>query len=146
MIADWLDDVGIRMQPEVVGETGMNEHWGKGDYDAYIWYWYGDPDPDFQLSIFTTGQCGGWSDGCFSDPAFDALYEEQRSVLDRAERREVVYDAQRYLYEQIPGSCCPTPVAPRRSEPTGSKGGPPHPAPTGTSSTATGTTSTCRSA
>jgi peptide/nickel transport system substrate-binding protein len=105
MLVDWLGAVGIRMETEVVSEGRMNDHWGKGDYDAYIWYWSGDPDPDFQLSVFTTGQCGadGWSDGCFSDATFDGLYDEQRTVLDPEARREVVYEAQRYLYDQIPG-------------------------------------------
>ncbi len=103
LLVGWLDAVGIRLETEVVGEGKMYDHWGQGDYDGYIWYWYGDPDPDFQLSVFTTSQCGGWSDGCFSDPTFDQLYEEQRSLLDREARREVVFEAQRYLYEQVPG-------------------------------------------
>lgn len=81
----------------------MYDIWGTGDWDAYIWYWYGDPDPDYQLSVFTSDQCGGWSDGCYQDPTFDRLYEEQRGILDVDERLEVVREAQRRLYEQLPG-------------------------------------------
>jgi len=103
MITQWLDDVGVKMVASSVGEGKMYDHWNVGDYDAYIWYWYGDPDPDFQLSVFTSDQCGGWSDGCFSDPTFDDMYEAQRGMLDFEQRQQAVYDAQRYLYEQIPG-------------------------------------------
>ena len=62
-----------------------------------------DPDPDYQLSVFTTDQCGDWSDGCWSDPTFDALYQQQRTILDRDERLKVVHEAQREEYEQVPG-------------------------------------------
>jgi len=53
--------------------------------------------------VFTTGQCGSWSDGCWSDPTYDKLYEKQRSIFDREQRREAVFDAERYLYDAIPG-------------------------------------------
>jgi peptide/nickel transport system substrate-binding protein len=103
LLKGYLEEIGIAVDLRPIDDNNMNEIWGSGDFDAYIWYWFGDPDPDYQLSIFTTGQCGGWSDGCYSDPTFDALYEEQRSILDREQRREVVYEAQRRLYDQLPG-------------------------------------------
>ncbi len=53
--------------------------------------------------MFTSDQCGAWSDGCWKDPGFDALYEEQRTTMDRDERRQVVFEAQQYVYDQIPG-------------------------------------------
>ena len=36
----------------------MNDYWGSGNFDAYIWYWSGDPDPNYQLFVFTSDQCG----------------------------------------------------------------------------------------
>jgi peptide/nickel transport system substrate-binding protein len=103
LLEGWLEDVGIGVELTPVSEGKMYDYWGTGDWDAYIWYWYGDPDPDYQLSVFTSDQCGGWSDGCFADPTFDELYERQRGIFDPDERREVVYEAQRRLYEQLPG-------------------------------------------
>jgi peptide/nickel transport system substrate-binding protein len=81
----------------------MNDYWGAGNFDAYIWYWSGDPDPNYQLFVFSSEQCGSWSDGCWKDPHFDALYNKQRGIMDRAKRLKVVQEAQRYEYEQIPG-------------------------------------------
>ena len=91
----------MNLQP--VSDAKMNDFWASGNFDAYIWYWSGDPDPNYQLSVFTSGQCGGWSDGCWKDPHYDALYEEQRGIMDRQKRLVVVQEAQRYLYDHIPG-------------------------------------------
>jgi peptide/nickel transport system substrate-binding protein len=103
LIAGYLREIGIRAELRAASDSKMNDYWGAGDFDLYLWYWSGDPDPDYQLSVFTSGLCGVWSDGCWSDPAFDRMYEEQREIFDREQRRQAVFIAQRYLYEQIPG-------------------------------------------
>jgi peptide/nickel transport system substrate-binding protein len=103
LIVGYLDAIGIEVDLRPVTDAKMNDYWGAGDFDAYIWYWSGDPDPNYQLFVFTSDQCGAWSDGCWKDPTFDELYEEQRSIFDRAERQEVVFEAQRRVYEQMPG-------------------------------------------
>jgi peptide/nickel transport system substrate-binding protein len=103
MIVGFLKQVGMKVELLPATDTKMNDYWGSGDFDMYIWYWSGDPDPDYQLWVFTSGQCGWWSDGCWSDPEFDELYEEQLATLDRSDRREVVNEAQRFLYDALPG-------------------------------------------
>jgi peptide/nickel transport system substrate-binding protein len=103
LIDGYLGAIGVQVELRPVTENQMNDVWGSGDFDAYLWYWSGDPDPDFQLSIFTSDQCRGWSDGCFSDPTYDRLYEEQRGIMDQQERLAVVQEAQRRLYQQVPG-------------------------------------------
>jgi peptide/nickel transport system substrate-binding protein len=103
LIVGFLRAIGIQVDLKPVTDAKMNDYWGAGNFDGYIWYWSGDPDPDYQLSVFTTDQCGDWSDGCWSDPTYDALYQQQRGILDRDERLKVVQEAQRYEYEQVPG-------------------------------------------
>ncbi len=102
LIVGYLADIGIDVDLQPASDAKMNDYWGTGDFDMYIWYWSGDPDPDYQLSVFTSGLCGVWSDGCWSDPAFDEMYEEQRATFDREQRRDLVYRMQRYIYDQIP--------------------------------------------
>jgi peptide/nickel transport system substrate-binding protein len=102
LIAGYLDAIGIEVDLKAAEDSLMNEVWGNGEFDAYIWYWSGDPDPNYQLSIFASDQCGGWSDGCWQDTTYDALYEEQRGIMDREDRLAVVQEAQRYIYDQIP--------------------------------------------
>ena len=103
LIVGFLKEIGIQVDLRPVTDAKMNDYWGAGDFDAYIWYWSGDPDPDYQLWVFTSDQCGNWSDGCFADADFDALYEEQRTTFDRDARQQLVFDAQQRVYEQIPG-------------------------------------------
>ncbi len=102
LIDGFLQQIGVGVELRPVSDAKMNDFWGAGNFDAYIWYWSGDPDPNYQLFVFTSEQCGAWSDGCWQDPAFDALYEEQRTMFDRAERQELVFEAQRRAYEQLP--------------------------------------------
>jgi len=107
LIAGFLKQVGItvKVQPVTAGKMyGLQQ---AGDFDAYIWYWCGDPDPNYQLSVFSSSQAGvdgdyHLSDGNWSDPQYDALYEEQRTILDPAERQKVVFEAQQYIYDQVP--------------------------------------------
>jgi peptide/nickel transport system substrate-binding protein len=102
LIVGFLDQIGIEVELRPVSDGKMGDYWGAGNFDAYIWYWSGDPDPNYQLFVFTSEQCGAWSDGCWKDPEFDALYEEQRAVFDREARQEIVFEAQRRAYEQLP--------------------------------------------
>ncbi|MEX0755868.1 MAG: ABC transporter substrate-binding protein [Actinomycetota bacterium] len=99
LIAGWLEDVGVLVNVDVVGGGEAGTRWGNGDFDAYVWGWGPEPDPDFILSVFTTDMCGVWSDGCYSDPAFDRMYEEQRVETDVEARKQMTLDMQRYLYE-----------------------------------------------
>ncbi|MBI2238395.1 MAG: ABC transporter substrate-binding protein, partial [Actinobacteria bacterium] len=78
LIEPWLEDVGFAVTLKPMSESRVLQVWGTGEFDAYIWYWSGDPDPDFIMSVYTAGQCLGWSDGCYSDPKFDEMYEQQR--------------------------------------------------------------------
>ena len=103
LIVGFLEQVGIEVNLLPVSEAKMGDYWGTGNFDAYIWYWSGDPDPNYQLFVFTSEQCRSWSDGCWSDPDFDALYQEQRGIMDRDERQGVVFAAQQEAYDEIPG-------------------------------------------
>jgi len=102
LIDGFLQQIGVGVDLRPVSDNKMGDYWGAGNFDAYIWYWSGDPDPNYQLFVFTSEQCGAWSDGCWKDPTFDALYEEQRAEFDRAARQELVFEAQRRAYEQVP--------------------------------------------
>ena len=102
LMAGWAEQIGVRFNIQPVSEGKAYAVWEEGDFDAYIWGWGGDPDPDFILSIFTTKQCLSWSDGCYSDPQFDQWYVEQQSIFDPEERKLFVDDMQAFLYEQVP--------------------------------------------
>jgi peptide/nickel transport system substrate-binding protein len=101
-LQSYLADIGIGVSFITVDEKKAGDLWYTGEWDAYVWDWCPDPDPDFMLSVFTTSQCGGWSDGCFSDPRMDKLYELQRGELDPAKRKEYVDEAQVLVAKEQP--------------------------------------------
>lgn len=101
-IKGWLADIGIKVELKPVTTGKAYDAWYAHDYDAYIWGWGNDPDPDFTLSIFTTGQCDVWSDGCYSNPEYDELYEAQRAATDEAERAAIVNQMQEIIYQEVP--------------------------------------------
>ena len=103
LIVGYLKQIGIKVDLLPATDAKMNDYWGSGNFDAYIWYWSGDPDPNYQLFVFTSSQCGGWSDGCWSDHHYDKLYEEQHTEMNQTKRRAIVMEAQQYEYDQVPG-------------------------------------------
>ncbi len=102
LIVGYLREIGVEVNLLPVSDAKMGDYWGAGSFDAYIWYWSGDPDPNYQLFVFSSEQCGAWSDGCWQDPVFDGYYEEQRGIMDRVARQEVVFAAQQRVYDEVP--------------------------------------------
>ena len=68
----------------------------------YIWGWGPDPDPDFILSTYTSGQCGVWSDTCYSNPEYDQLYDDQQVATSVEERQAIVAEMQQIVYDDVP--------------------------------------------
>jgi peptide/nickel transport system substrate-binding protein len=102
LMKGWMEQIGIEFKLRPVDETRAYVDWEAGTFDAYLWSWGGDPDPDFNMSIYITSQCLGWSDGCYSNKTLDDLYQEQRTTFDKAARKEIVDEFQRDAYEQVP--------------------------------------------
>jgi peptide/nickel transport system substrate-binding protein len=75
---------------------------GTADYDVELWGWTGSPDPDFLLSLLTTAQIGVWSDSNYSNPAYDALFDQQRQAPTVEERKAVVGDMLDLAYDEAP--------------------------------------------
>jgi peptide/nickel transport system substrate-binding protein len=102
LITGWMEQIGIKTTTQAVTDSKLIDLWTALDYDIYIWGWGPDPDPDFILSTFTTDQCLSWSDTCYSNPEYDALYEEQLTPETPEERQGIVQEMQQIIYEQVP--------------------------------------------
>ena len=102
LIVGWMNDVGIKTSIKTVSTSKAYDLWAAGDFDMYVWGWQPNVDPDFILSIFTSQQCGWWSDGCWKNTTYDNLYEQQKTTIDEAERKATVTEMQQLLYEQVP--------------------------------------------
>jgi peptide/nickel transport system substrate-binding protein len=102
LLKEYWEAVGISSFFTTVNTNKAYAVWGDGTFDVYVWDWCPDPDPDFMLSVFTTDQCNGWSDGCYSNPEYDELYQLQQTQLDRAERKATIDEMQLIIAEEIP--------------------------------------------
>ncbi|MEI6372614.1 MAG: ABC transporter substrate-binding protein [Actinomycetes bacterium] len=102
LVASFLKKIGIAVTVQPVTAGKMYDIQQAGDFDAYIWYWSGDPDPNYQLSAFDSSACPGLSDGCWKDPTYDAMFAKQQATLDPAARKVIVDQMQQYVYDQVP--------------------------------------------
>ncbi|MGH2634672.1 MAG: ABC transporter substrate-binding protein [Actinomycetota bacterium] len=101
-ISEWLMDVGIATVTEAVNDAKLTDTWYSNDWDMYIWGWGVEPDPNFQLGTYTTGQCGTWSDTCYSSDEYDDLYSESQTVPTVEERQQIIDELQQILYDDRP--------------------------------------------
>jgi peptide/nickel transport system substrate-binding protein len=102
-ITEWLRDIGIATNPEAVSDSKLSDILYSNDYDMYIWGWgTTEPDPNFQLSAYTTSQCGFWSDTCYSNPEYDELFKEQQAAATVKDRETIVDQMQQIIYDDRP--------------------------------------------
>jgi peptide/nickel transport system substrate-binding protein len=106
-IKGWLNAIGIKVTTTAMSDSQLTADIGNGQYDMFMWGWGVEPNPDFQLSVFTCGQRSygsgpnyspGWSDSFYCNPMYDKLYHQQQG-LDGAPRAKVVLQMQKMLYD-----------------------------------------------
>lgn len=98
----WLSDVGIKAQVSTYSSSQLTGVILKGNFDAFQWGWFVEPDPDSMLSYMTCAQRGGSSDSWFCDKKYDALYTQQNTQTDPAKRQAEVKKMQEILFKQSP--------------------------------------------
>ena len=110
-VQEWFKEVGVEIVPKVISEDQLTEAVTTGDFDIFEWGWVVEPDPDFQLSVFTCDQRSyeeggqlqpGLSDGFYCNPEYDALYAKQKTQIDPDERAATVKEMQKILYDDVP--------------------------------------------
>lgn len=72
------------------------------DYDILIWGWGSDPDPSFLLSVMTSTEIPtGMSETGYSNADYDQMYKEQTSALDVESRKEIVWNMQKLVHDDV---------------------------------------------
>ncbi|MDP9190051.1 MAG: hypothetical protein M3O25_12475, partial [Actinomycetota bacterium] len=110
LIAEMGAEIGVEFNVQVVStdkltELTVRKENGKPapEFDTFIWGWGGDPyDPNFLLSLMTTGEIGASSDAFYSNPQYDKLYEEQSTIFDTEERKAVIGQMIDILQRDLP--------------------------------------------
>jgi peptide/nickel transport system substrate-binding protein len=98
----WLTDLGIKSQVSTYSSSQLTGVIYKGNYDAFQWGWYVEPDPDSMLSYMTCAQRNGSSDSWFCNKQYDQLYNQQHVNMNQASREAEVKQMQQILYQQSP--------------------------------------------
>ncbi|HEU5417023.1 MAG TPA: ABC transporter substrate-binding protein [Streptosporangiaceae bacterium] len=111
-LKSWLNAIGIKVATSFMSDDQLTQVIGDGDYDMFVWGWGVEPNPDFQLSVFTCDQRSigtpghitpGWSDSFYCNKSYDQMYSQQKS-LDGAARARVVQAMEKQLYVNDPYS------------------------------------------
>ncbi len=73
------------------------------DFDIILWGWGSDPDSGFLLSVHLTEEIPtGTSESGYSNPVFDEMFAQQATALDLDARRQIVWDMQKILLDDLP--------------------------------------------
>jgi peptide/nickel transport system substrate-binding protein len=99
---EWLKRLGIDAKVTAMDTNKLSDVILSGDYDAFQWDWFVEPDPDSILSDFTCAQRGGLSDSWYCDKKYDAMYQQQNGEMDHAKRVALVKQMQQQLFEDSP--------------------------------------------
>ena len=98
----WLSDLGIKSDVSTYSSSQLTDEIYKGNFDAFQWGWFVEPDPDSMLSYMTCGQRQGSSDSFYCNPAYDKLYQAQHVEIDQATREGQIKKMQQILYRDSP--------------------------------------------
>jgi peptide/nickel transport system substrate-binding protein len=106
MIQEWLRDMGMPAYARPMSFSALlAQVKGKHDFDAFI-LGYGklNLDPDYVGTFFYSGQdkARGWNMSGYRNEIFDKLRNKQRGEMNRDMRRELLWEMQRILMEDVP--------------------------------------------
>jgi peptide/nickel transport system substrate-binding protein len=94
--------IGVKLDLQTMDENtlGNTVYNSSPDWDIFVWGWdSGVNDPDYLLGVPLTSQIGGNNDVFYANPAYDALYAQQASELDKTKRTDLVHQAQQLYYD-----------------------------------------------
>ena len=99
---EWLGEIGIESEVSVMESNQLTDVVLEGNFDAFHWGWYVEPDPDSILSVFLCNARGGSSDSWYCNEEYDALYESQNAEVDDEKRIETIKEMQEIIFRDSP--------------------------------------------
>ncbi|HEX9645176.1 MAG TPA: ABC transporter substrate-binding protein [Acidimicrobiia bacterium] len=99
LFAGWMAEIGIGVTLESYDQDALFGVIVDGTYDTFFWGWTPFVDPDPMLSYFTEAEIANYNDANWFDPAYEALYEDQKVELDPARRVEIVHEMLTILHD-----------------------------------------------
>jgi len=95
--------IGVKTEPQAADPDALTTACCPAfDFDIMIWGWSWGPDPNDPLGVMRTDQIPtGSSETGYANPAYDALYDQQAVELDREKRREIVFQMQEIVFNDV---------------------------------------------
>lgn len=103
LLAESWGEIGVKLQPQALDpDTLTSVCCPTFDFDIIMWGWGSDPDPAFLLSVHLTDEIPtGNSETGYSNPEFDDLFAQQSTELDPEKRREIIWEMQKILHDDL---------------------------------------------
>jgi peptide/nickel transport system substrate-binding protein len=106
MIQEWLRQLGMPAFARPMAFNSLLETVkGKHDFDAFV-LGYGklDLDPDYLTPFFSSKNDNprDWNMSGYRNPAYDKLADDQRKAIDVQVRRQMIFEMQQMLMEDVP--------------------------------------------
>jgi peptide/nickel transport system substrate-binding protein len=103
LLSEMWKEVGVTLELQAVDPDALTaECCPAFDYDIMIWGWGSDPDPNLLLSVYSTGEIpNGYNETGYSNPEYDELHAQQGVELDLEKRRELVWQMQEIVFNDV---------------------------------------------
>jgi peptide/nickel transport system substrate-binding protein len=103
LLSEMWGAVGVKLEAQAMDPDALTSVCCPAfDFDIILWGWGSDPDPNLLLSVMTTDEIPtGSSETGYSNPAYDELYHQQASELDLNKRKELVWEMQKIVFDDV---------------------------------------------
>ncbi len=96
--AEWAR-VGVLLNVKNELESALTSDVYSGAVETYIWYWSGDPDPNYLMSCESGYTLDGWNDNYWDNATYNQLYVDSLAATDVAQRQSIVLQAEKLHYQ-----------------------------------------------
>ncbi|MGL4610025.1 MAG: ABC transporter substrate-binding protein [Trueperaceae bacterium] len=103
MLAEMWRQIGVELQLQALDPDALTSVCCPAyDYDIMLWGWSADADPSYLLSVMTGAEIptGLNETGYFSE-TYDALFDQQATTLDLEERKNLVWQMQQHVFDDM---------------------------------------------
>ncbi|MDA0698480.1 MAG: ABC transporter substrate-binding protein [Chloroflexi bacterium] len=103
LLAGMWQEIGVGLQPQAIDPDALTALCCPAfDFDIMLWGWGSDPDPNLLLNVMRTESIAtGSSETGYSNARYDALYDQQVVELDQNKRKDLVWEMQRVVHEDV---------------------------------------------
>lgn len=103
LLGEMWKEVGVEVEPQALDPDATTAICCPAfDFDVILWGWASDPDPNLLLSVMTTDEIPtGSSETGYSNPEYDALYLQQASETDFETRKDLVWQMQKIVFDDV---------------------------------------------